>query len=186
MKLRPATEADCRLLWRWRNEPEVRASAFQSERITWKRHVAWFRAKSRDPNCFIYIIENKFKRPIGQIRFDVDGGCRAETNISIIKKLRGRGYGVAALCLACADLVRRVSVNQIVAHIKPKNLASIRMFQRSGFVHRTTEVKKGCEALCLIMDRSDFTRLKLGVKGVKETGRIVGLRQTEFSGKIAG
>ena len=45
LSLRQVREDDCRLLWEWANDPEVRAVSFLSEPILWDQHVQWFKSK---------------------------------------------------------------------------------------------------------------------------------------------
>ena len=149
LKLRRVTEQDCRLLWEWRNEQEVRAQAFESEPIPWEHHVDWFWTKFRDPNCFIYVISNFKEEPIGQAWFEVRPDGSAEVNVSLVREQRGRGYGRVAIQRACADLIRTVPVSRFVAHVRPENVASVRAFDKAGFVEQGKEVIKGCQALCL-------------------------------------
>ncbi|MGH9508910.1 MAG: UDP-2,4-diacetamido-2,4,6-trideoxy-beta-L-altropyranose hydrolase, partial [Terriglobales bacterium] len=53
LRLRRATEQDCRLLWEWANDPDTRANSFSSELIPWDDHQRWFRAKLSDPACLL-------------------------------------------------------------------------------------------------------------------------------------
>jgi len=149
--LRRAAEKDQRLLWEWRNEPEVRAQSFESGPIPWERHVDWFRAKFRDPNCFVYVVLNGQEEPIGQVRFDVRLDGTAEVSVSLAKEQRGRGYGRVAIQRACADLIHTVPVAQFVAHVRPENVASMRAFGKAGFVEQGNEVIKGCQALRMLL-----------------------------------
>lgn len=95
----------------------------------------------------MYVVLNAREEPIGQIRFEVAPDGSAEVNISLVKEQRGRGYGRVAIQRACADLTRTVSVSRIVAHVKPENVASVRAFDKAGFVEQGKEVIKGCQAL---------------------------------------
>ncbi|MGH9340943.1 MAG: GNAT family N-acetyltransferase [Acidobacteriota bacterium] len=152
MKIRSVTGEDCKLLWEWANDPEVRAWAFQTEPIAWEQHLAWFRQKSLDPNRFIYIIMNENDQPIGQVRFEVQ--CDdAEVSISLEKSHRGRGYGVEGLRLACQSLLHSSSVQRLLAYIKPANAGSLKVFEKAGFVSRGREWKKGNQAVCMMLER---------------------------------
>jgi UDP-2,4-diacetamido-2,4,6-trideoxy-beta-L-altropyranose hydrolase len=133
LTIRAAIQSDCQLLWRWVNEPDVRASAFQSESITWREHVAWFRSKIGDTKCRIYIIGTEAGSAVGQVRFDLRDDGTAEVDISIDADYRGRGYGTEALQLACRRLFREASTSAVVARIKANNAASIQAFQKAGF-----------------------------------------------------
>lgn len=153
LKIRSATDEDCRLLWEWVNDPEVRALAFESNPITWEAHIAWFRRKRFGENSYMYVVMDQDDCPIGQVRFDVQADGRAETDISIAREQCGRGYGVEALRIACAHLFRTAPVRWIVAHMKPDNAASIRAFEKAGFVHQGRESTKGVDAVKLMLVR---------------------------------
>lgn len=100
----------------------------------------------------MYILVNGEGDPVGQIRFEIQDDGSAEVNISIAREQRGYGYGVAALRLACDEIVQSARVKQIVAHIKPENTASVCAFEKAGFTLQGKEIMKGCEALRMIMD----------------------------------
>jgi RimJ/RimL family protein N-acetyltransferase len=155
LRIRSVTDEDCRLLWEWANDPDVRASSFESEPIPWEEHVTWFRAKRADPNCYMYIILDQDDRPIGQVRFDIQSGSNAEAVISIgiARDQRGRGYGVEALRLACGHFLKATGTKPIVAYIKLQNMASIRAFEKAGFVHHDITRVKGHEAARMILRR---------------------------------
>jgi RimJ/RimL family protein N-acetyltransferase len=147
LRIRPADDEDCALLWEWANEANVRAAAFQSDPIPWEEHLAWFRRKREDPNCLLYILSDQRGDPIGQVRFDVGEDRRAEVDISIARSQRGRGYGTAALCLACDQLFRTDKAREAVAYIKPQNTPSIQAFESAGFAREGTGRAMGHEAV---------------------------------------
>ncbi|MCM8774884.1 MAG: GNAT family N-acetyltransferase [Candidatus Omnitrophica bacterium] len=150
LKLRRAKEGDCRLLWEWRNEPDVRLSAFDPEPIEWMDHVRWFQSRLQSPKCFIYIIETLEGLLVGQVRFDIRDNKLAEIDIHIQKDQRGRGYGLEALRLACDDLVKNVDLDGLLALVKSDNHRSIRLFHRAGFRERKKCKVKGFQAIEMI------------------------------------
>ena len=153
MKLRAVRDEDCKLLWVWRNDPEVKASAFESAVIPWYRHVAWFARRKKDSNCHMYIVLDRDDLPIGQVRLDIRADGSAETDVSIARAYRGRSYAAEAIELASAHLFRITSVTRIVAIVRPENMASIRTFENAGFVHRGTQRTKGVDAVKLVLPR---------------------------------
>ncbi|MEE8458820.1 MAG: GNAT family N-acetyltransferase [Phycisphaerales bacterium] len=152
-KTRPATEHDCRLLWRWVNNPDVRRWSFSSDSIEWDAHVAWFRTKLADPNSRMYIVMDAADDPIGLVRLDVGEDDSGTVSVSIAPELRGRGYGTAALRLASGRFFADTDARRIVAHIKTDNVPSIRAFESAGFTHRGTTKVNGQDALCMILSR---------------------------------
>lgn len=149
MKLRAANDADCRLLWEWVNDPEVRRFAFQSAPIGWQQHQAWFAAKRQDRGGRIYLVLNGRRAPIGQVRFDRSADGEAEVDISIAAGERGRGFGAQALRLACARFCRETGVRRLVSRIKRTNVSSLRAFSSAGFSEAGALGVNGSEAVRL-------------------------------------
>ena len=147
LKIRPVSDTDCRLLWEWVNEPQVRAFAFNSEPVPWVEHLEWFRKKRSDPACSILILTDERDTPVGQVRFDMESDKAAEIAISIASEQRGNGYGTEAIRLACDYFHRQKPVAEVAAYIKPENGPSIRAFQKAGFADRGKRVVRGQEAV---------------------------------------
>jgi RimJ/RimL family protein N-acetyltransferase len=90
--LRPATEADSALLFRWANDPDVRRASFHSEPIGWDEHIAWCSAVISDPSSRIWILETQDSLPVGQFRVSVEDGAGV-VDYSVDSDFRGRGLG---------------------------------------------------------------------------------------------
>ena len=133
LKLRTVRQEDCEVLWRWANDPIARAASFSSEPITWDDHLRWFNKKLNSSNCYHFIAFNDQDELIGQIRFDVDEQLESVVSISLANNQRNQGYGKLILQMAINELLKYISVNNIQALIKPKNLASIKLFESVGF-----------------------------------------------------
>jgi UDP-2,4-diacetamido-2,4,6-trideoxy-beta-L-altropyranose hydrolase len=131
-RLRRARESDCRLLWEWANDPEVRRNAFSQDTIPWKDHVIWFRGRLADSRCVHFCAFDAGDRPIGQIRFDLKGG-EAEVDVSIDRNLRSRGYGSALIRAGVVKIARIWNPGNIIARVRKGNTASIQSFQKAGF-----------------------------------------------------
>ena len=130
--IRPVTSDDCRTVWEWSNDPIVRTASFQSLPIPWERHEQWFRDKLADRHCRYFMVVDE-GRPVGQMRFELADG-EAEVHIDVSASERSRGKGTEALRLGCGMLRAEGFGRRVVARIKPDNLASIRLFERVGFV----------------------------------------------------
>lgn len=130
--LRPALPSDCRLLWEWRNAPEVRAKAFDSNPIEWEHHRRWFKQKLSDSSTSIYIATTADGETAGQIRFDV---VESEATVAVIvaRAVRGRGIGTDIIRKGTLQFASKVPGVNIVAEIKPDNEASLRAFKRAGY-----------------------------------------------------
>lgn len=105
LTLRPARYDDCRLLWCWANDPEVRKVSINTEPIPWEQHQDWFKKKIESDTSWIYILEYK-ENPIGQIRFDQVVSGEAEISVSIDSSMRGKSYGTKIIQLGIRRYVK--------------------------------------------------------------------------------
>jgi hypothetical protein len=55
LRIRPAKNSDCELLWEWVNDPEVRRASFVTQDVTLEEHTKWFWARMADRNKTIFI-----------------------------------------------------------------------------------------------------------------------------------
>ncbi len=152
LRLRRAREKDCRQLWEWANDPQVRPVSFATEPISWERHLEWFNSKMRDPNAVLYLALDSEGIAAGQVRYQIDT-TRAAVSISLAPQFRGKGYGKAVLKMATEDLFHTTAVTQIDAYVKPNNTASIRLFTRAGYVRESTGMISGHQAIHFVLDR---------------------------------
>ena len=132
IRLRAVREDDCQLLWKWANEPDVRAASFSSEPISWEEHVQWFKSKMKDPNCAIFLGINCQGTPVGQARFDKKGS-EALISISIDKEFRGRGYGSSLIKLGSQKIFEVFDVCKIHSYAKIENQLSKGAFVKAGY-----------------------------------------------------
>ncbi|MGQ9862393.1 MAG: GNAT family N-acetyltransferase [Thiobacillaceae bacterium] len=153
--LRPACMDDCRLVWEWANDPEVRAASFSTDPIPWTDHVKWFENKLRDPNCFFFIALDENGSPVGQVRLDSDESGQAEINICLGKDKRGLGYGPIMVGMAVEEIFARTSVSSVHAFIKAQNQASIKVFEKAGFRRQGVDIVKGNQAVHYFIERSN-------------------------------
>lgn len=149
--LRLATAHDSKVIFDWRNAASVRQHAFNSQLISWQDHVAWYQKKMADPLTRLWIIEDASNKPVGQVRLDADGEGKAVITISIDDANQGKGYGQQALRLACTRYSQEHPRVEIQAFVKKGNIASLRVFEKSGFVAiGTTQVmSQDCDQLIL-------------------------------------
>ncbi len=145
--VRRAKESDCRLLWEWANDAEVRASAFSQAAIGWEEHSAWFRAWTADEGCLILIGELADGRAIGQVRIDRLSNGEAEIDVSVARDFRGAGYGSLLLEAALQEAFAAGRIKKVHALIRPENLASVRAFEGAGFLKLGEEQVRGNAAL---------------------------------------
>ena len=127
MKLRLAERDDAERLFEWRNDSTTRLNSISSEPVSWPDHVAWLEQSLSMPERALYVAEVDGE-PIGTVRLDL--ADVAIISITVAPEHRGRGLAVPMIEAGC-DKVQDMSV---VAEIRPSNVASIRAFERAGFV----------------------------------------------------
>ncbi|MEZ0538148.1 GNAT family N-acetyltransferase [Fibrella arboris] len=142
---RVATTADARLYFAWANDPITRQQSFNSAPISWEAHEAWFTRKVNDPDALLLVFETSDNVPIGQVRFERSddeltasiGGLWPETiSLSIDAQFRGKGIAAVLLEEACDSLRRKKGPVPVTAYIKLDNAASVRAFERAGFIRQ--------------------------------------------------
>ena len=91
MRIRKARLSDCKLYWKWANDPIVRANAIEARPIPWQTHIAWFKEKLEDHNATLLLMEIE-NEPIGQVQFDhTTDGYFIDFSISSTHRNRGLG-----------------------------------------------------------------------------------------------
>ena len=168
LRLRRADEKDCRLLWDWANDPDVRTVSFSTEPIPWERHLQWFNAKLADPNAVLYLAVDAEGTAIGHVRYQIDG-FRAAVSISLAKPWRGKGFGRTILAMATEELFRTTAATIVDAYVKPVNTISHQLFARAGYRQLANEPVGGQDALHFVLDKNDLAGL-----AASENGAVAG------------
>jgi RimJ/RimL family protein N-acetyltransferase len=150
VRLRPATQEDDYLLWKWANDPNVRAVSFSTEPIPWDNHLNWLSSTLSNPDRVIYIAIDDKNNLIGQVRFDIENN-EATISVSVDHRYRGMGYGSTIIWLASQKLFDNQDVNIIHSYIKPENEISRHSFVKAGFRYNGETVIKENPATHLIL-----------------------------------
>jgi RimJ/RimL family protein N-acetyltransferase len=146
LRVRPAVAADADLLLDWANDPDARAASLTPDRIDRAGHIRWLERILADDRAGLWIgIAND--QPIGQVRVVVDPAGDGEVSVSVAAEARGRGRSAALLREALAAAAGTLPVASFVAHVRPSNEASRRLFLRTGFAGVGTVVRNGVEVL---------------------------------------
>ncbi len=153
LRLRRVEESDCRLLWEWANEPEVRAVSFSSEAIPWERHLEWFNSRLTDSDAVLYLAMNANNIPVGQVRYQIEG-TRAVVSISLAAGFRGKGNGKMALSSGNEELFRNTRATTIDAYVKPHNRAALQLFSRAGFRQEAPALIRGQQAIHFVLEKN--------------------------------
>ncbi|GGG80088.1 hypothetical protein GCM10007415_10570 [Parapedobacter pyrenivorans] len=132
VSIRRAVESDASVTHEWANDEASRQNSFSSEPIPLEAHCNWWTAKMNDPNAF-YFVGEIGGSPASIIRFDKKkGGTNFIIGINMAPKFRGQGLSHQFLTAACHE-VFKANDSSIEAYIKPKNLPSIKSFEKAGF-----------------------------------------------------
>jgi UDP-2,4-diacetamido-2,4,6-trideoxy-beta-L-altropyranose hydrolase len=156
LRLRQIEEKDCRLLWEWANDSEVRTVSFSPEPIPWDQHLRWFHSKLADLNALLYLVTDPEETPVGEVRYQLEG-TRAVVSICVGPEFRGKGYGNRILKMATEELFRSTQVKKIDAYVKPENEASLRLFASAGFTLGTTVQLGGQRAVHFVLGRNSVS-----------------------------
>ena len=131
-----APDDETRIL-KWRNMPYIYEAGFSQQPVEPEAHHAWFTERLNSPFCKMFIISCG-GQAIGQIRFDFQyRRGRSEDNwivsVYIVKKFTGKGYGSAAIKLACQTMNKFYPGERIVAEFLPQNERSKKAFRKARF-----------------------------------------------------
>ncbi len=131
LRLRKARWTDCRRLWFWRNDQEVRHNSFSSAPVPYAQHQKWLAEKLAAPATFLWIGEQNGE-PVGQVRMERRNRSKVELHLAVKRSLRGRGLGSQLLAAGCraAD---RAGIRCIAAHVLVTNFASMKVFIQNDF-----------------------------------------------------
>ena len=133
IRLRPVEESDCKLFWRWANDPVVRLFSFSPGPIDWEEHKRWFLHKMSDTNCYLFVAENEKGTSVGQIRFHVRNRI-AEVSYSLDESFRGMGLGSELVKQGITSFMNCFEAPiTIQGKVKKENLASNIIFRKLGF-----------------------------------------------------
>ena len=132
VELRPATAADCDLLYSWRNHPQTRRYFFDPRPLSLSVHRQWLTDALADP-ARILMVAMSNGRDVGALRYDIRS---SEARVSIyLDPLRQReGLGVELLTAGTHWLsAHRQEVSVVTAEVLPANETSLYAFLAAGF-----------------------------------------------------
>jgi len=155
IRLRKAEKSDCKDLWLWRNDFEVRKWSFSQKEISYQDHRQWFLARIKDPAVFIYIGEDQNCRKLGQVRFEPDGSGQSRISINLNPELMGKGYGPLLISEASsAYLSAQSRCLEIRAEIMAENIVSQKAFVKAGYLPQTGVAAKNRDRLFYVYSRA--------------------------------
>jgi len=147
LRLRSAVESDCKLLWDWVNDADVRAASFSSDPVAWETHKTWFANKINSSDSDIFIAGDEDGKAVGLFRVDWISSHEGEIAITVSREHRGSGYGAALIALGSARALASRPEGSLHAFMKVENLPSRLAFERAGFLSLGEETVKGHRVL---------------------------------------
>lgn len=154
LHMRRVRHEDCDLIYRWINDPVVRANSFSPEKISRDEHNRWFASVLADPMTIYYIAEDGKNNPVGQARFRI-GSEDAVISVLVGADYRGKRMGSALIRLATRKCFEETGIRTIHAYIKPKNPQSHRSFISAGYTSGGIISMDGQDAYHLIKSRDE-------------------------------
>lgn len=137
IKFKNASKNDQDILFKWTNDVDVRANAFNKDIINYANHVIWFDNKLNSLNTYIYICYLD-EVPVGQIRVDIEKSI-GTIGYSIDRNYRGLGLGTYILKHIDRVLDKQnIKINKLVGKVLCTNIYSKNAFLKAGF----KEIKK--------------------------------------------
>ena len=129
VSLRRMNAGDVTILFEWQCHPSARRFARNPQPPELEGHKKWFAARLASTDCILAMILHG-GQPAGMLRFDRGSDDAWEVSILIAPEKAHMGIGSVALALG-----RELAPSAVlVAEILPGNEASVRLFQRSGYV----------------------------------------------------
>jgi UDP-2,4-diacetamido-2,4,6-trideoxy-beta-L-altropyranose hydrolase len=131
--VRPATMADARLLYGWRNDEAVRSVSLQTAEIAYEGHEQWMQSVLGDPMRHL-LVGQVGTLAVGCIRFDSSAQNEMQVSLYLDPKLQGLGLGTRLLLAGERYLFKRIMLAlTFKADVVPGNAASQQLFIRCGY-----------------------------------------------------
>jgi len=132
LSYRRATFDDCDLLFTWANDVTVRNNAHNNEPINYDSHITWLKSKLNSPDSWIFIL---LKNGISVALLRLD---KKENDVlltySVAPKYRRKGIALEVINML-PDIIKKeeIQCENIIADVYKTNIASIKIFQKTGF-----------------------------------------------------
>jgi RimJ/RimL family protein N-acetyltransferase len=152
IEIREATLNDAQLLFNWANDPVTRQNSFNSKTIYWNDHILWLKKRLVDPANKIYIL-NSDDNPIGVVRFE--GIENTIIAVTVAPGHRGMGLGAEIINRACNKFWESNN-SDILAYVKKENVASLRAFEKAGFILIGNDIVNQGECLILKVEKNAY------------------------------
>jgi len=130
--IRNAYMSDADIIYQWQLDPNTRKYFHNAEKPQYEDHVDWLENKLAEPVSFFYIIEHN-NNAAGVLRLDYQG--ITQNIVYIVSIYIAPDYyqqGLGATALNYANLL--FDENELHAEILEDNVASKKIFMRSGYI----------------------------------------------------
>ena len=132
--LRKATRQNLKLMFEWRNQPEVYQGFYvqgtENRKLTWGEHITWWEYRNRDWRTFIIEYESN---PIGVVTIgQLDHWCPEIGYYIGEKSLWGKGIGKEAVRLGL-EYIKNYGREYAHTTVLDTNERSIRLLKSLGF-----------------------------------------------------
>lgn len=150
--LRNVEPSDCKRIWGWINDPQVRSVSFDAHTIPLENHKQWFSSALNDPSLVYYIALDSMAIPVGQARFKITSH-EAVISVLIDPNYRGLSLGSQLIRNATEKFFTETEVDTVKALIKTGNERSRRAFIRAGYHEQGMTEYCGQNAYLLIKNQ---------------------------------
>jgi UDP-2,4-diacetamido-2,4,6-trideoxy-beta-L-altropyranose hydrolase len=138
MVLRKGTKFDLDKTYEWAADKTIRAFSFNQNPILFEEHSNWFLKKVDQNECAYYIAEIE-NIPIGSIRFDIRDN-QATISYLLDSGFHNKGLGSVLLKKGVEKFAGEYAISEIIGYVMPENIASVKAFERLGFVREVEGV----------------------------------------------
>ncbi|WP_319369900.1 GNAT family N-acetyltransferase [uncultured Ilyobacter sp.] len=148
--LRRAEESDISEIYEHLHRDYVKKYFAENENREWENHKKWYKFLINSPYFLLYILEDLDGKFLGQLKFELDGET-AIVSIYMSKSGRGLGMGKKAILKGMKELTLSCeNIEIVLAYILEENEASIKTFEKAGFLFEKIEEYQGIEHLLYV------------------------------------
>lgn len=141
--LKEASFNDCRTMFDWQSNSDVRKYSHNPEPVEWENHCDWLKSTLADKGKHLYIItakipEHEGLHSIGILRLDnlaslnnsiYENHAAWRISILVAPEYQGKKFGEKAI----AKIPKNFIEQGIIAEVHSDNMASHRLFLKAGF-----------------------------------------------------
>ena len=126
--------SDARMVFEWRNKPEIVRLSSSQKIVLWEEHEAWIKNSINNPGRQVYIMYSK-NTAVGQVRFErIEASKNAAISVYLLHEYTGTGLGVAGIKLGVQTIFSLWNdLWEIYAFVREDNIPSQKAFHKSGF-----------------------------------------------------